>query len=99
MTAILETVSATSCMSNSIANSATNRLKDAFSQALLLPPDMDYDSLAYASTPGWDSVAHMALIAGIEAAFDIMLSTDDVIGMSSFQIAKETVARHGVTFE
>jgi hypothetical protein len=36
------------------------------------------------------------VVAEIEAAFDIMLSTDDVIGMSSFAVAKETVARHGI---
>lgn len=82
-----------------ITASATARLQAAFCQALSLPPDVDYNSLAYASTKGWDSVAHMALIAEIESAFDIMLSTDDVIGMSNFQIARETVARHGVVFD
>jgi|SRR5579862_7509015 len=80
-------------MSDSMA-----RLQQAFALVLSLPPETDYDSLAYASTPGWDSVAHMALIAEIEASFDIMFSTDDVLGMSNFGIAKETVARHGVTF-
>ena len=40
----------------------------------------------------------MALVAEIENTFDIMFSTDDVIGMSTFAIAKETVARHGVAF-
>ena len=53
------------------------------------------DSLAYGQ-PGWDSVAHMALIAAIERAFDIMLETDDVIGMSSFAVAKTIVAKHGI---
>jgi acyl carrier protein len=74
------------------------RLKQAFVVVLNLPAEADFNGLAYASTPGWDSVAHMALVAEIEAAFDIMFSTDDVIGMSTFQIARETVARHGVSF-
>lgn len=74
------------------------RLQEAFAEVLSLPPETDYDSLAYASTPGWDSVAHMALVAEIEATFDIMFSTDDVLGMSNFAVAKETVARHGVSF-
>lgn len=73
------------------------RLQKAFAEVLCLPPETDYDSLAYASTPGWDSVAHMALVAEIEATFDIMFSTDDVLGMSNFAVAKETVARHGVS--
>jgi hypothetical protein len=40
----------------------------------------------------------MALISEIETAFDIMLTTDDVIGMSSFPKAREIVARNGVDF-
>ena len=81
------------------SSAAEIRLREAFAQTLNLPASADYDALAYASTPGWDSVAHMALVAEIEAAFDIMFSTDDVIGMSSFAIARETVARHGVAIE
>ena len=36
----------------------------------------------------------MALVAEIEAAFDIMLETDDIIDMSSFAKAKEIVAKY-----
>jgi acyl carrier protein len=83
-------------MPNPAATDALDRLKTAFTQSLNLPSGTDFEGLAYGSTQGWDSVAHMALVAEIEAAFDIMLSTDDVIGMSSFAVAKETVARHGI---
>lgn len=83
-------------MSNAAVTEALDRLKHAFTQSLNLPPGTDFEGLAYGSTQGWDSVAHMALVAEIEAAFDIMLSTDDVIGMSSFGVARETVARHGI---
>jgi acyl carrier protein len=85
-------------MSEASATTAMDRLKKAFSEALNLPAGTDYAALAYAVTPGWDSVAHMALVAEIENTFDIMFSTDDVIGMSTFAIAQETVARHGVVF-
>ena len=73
------------------------KLKNAFVNALRVSPDSDFESMAYGQTPGWDSVAHMALISEIETAFDIMLSTDDVIGMSSFPKAKEIIARNGVS--
>jgi acyl carrier protein len=72
------------------------QLKGAFVQALGVDPKSDFETLAYGRTQGWDSVAHMALVAEIEAAFDIMLSTDDVIGLSSFPQAKEIVAKYGV---
>jgi acyl carrier protein len=79
--------------------SSTDKLKDAFAQSLGLNGVADFDHLAYGSTTGWDSVAHMALVASIESAFDIMLSTDDVIDMSSFSKAKQIVAKYGVAFD
>jgi acyl carrier protein len=74
-----------------------DKLKNAFINVLGVSPEGDFESMAYGQTPGWDSVAHMALVAELEAAFDIMLPTDDVIGMSSFLKAKEIVVRNGAT--
>ena len=45
--------------------SATEKLKGAFAQGLGLDGTTDYDRLAYGSTTGWDSVAHMAVIAAV----------------------------------
>lgn len=81
-----------------MVTSSMDKLKNAFVNVLGVNPDDDFNSMAYGQTLGWDSVAHMALISEIETTFDIMLSTDDVIGMSSFLKAKEIVARAGVNF-
>jgi acyl carrier protein len=81
-----------------MVSSSMEKLKLAFINALGVTPDADFESMAYGQTPGWDSVAHMTLISEIETAFDIMLATDDVIGMSSFAKAKEIVANNGVSF-
>jgi acyl carrier protein len=81
-----------------MVHSSLGKLQSAFVNVLGVSPDSDFDSMAYGQTPGWDSVAHMALINEIETTFDIMLATDDVIGMSSFLKAKEVVARNGVSF-
>lgn len=75
------------------------KLKQAFVENVGVSPDTDWTHLAYGSTPGWDSVAHMALISGIENNFDIMLSTDQVINMSDFSKAKEIVASHGIVLD
>ena len=74
------------------------KLKIAFQQALGMPPDADFEAAKYGETEGWDSAAHMALVAEIESAFDLMLDTDEVIGMSSFKKAREFTANHGVIF-
>ena len=75
------------------------RLKQAFQDTLALPPETDFAGVEYGVTPGWDSVAHMGLVAEIERAFDLMMATDDVIDMSSFDKACEILAdKHGVAF-
>lgn len=71
------------------------KLRNAFSEGLGMQITSVTDDLQY-SSPGWDSVGHMTLVAIIEKTFDIMLDTDDVIGMSSFQKAKEIIAKHGI---
>jgi acyl carrier protein len=62
------------------------KLDDAFRASLALPDDLDLATAAYGKTDGWDSVAHMQLVAAIENAFGIMIETDDVIAMSSYQV-------------
>jgi acyl carrier protein len=41
----------------------------------------------------------MTLVAEIEATFDIMLSSEEVIDLSSFDKAREIVIRHGVALD
>jgi acyl carrier protein len=41
----------------------------------------------------------MVLVAELEDRFDVMLSTDDVLDMSSFSKALEILSRHGIIIE
>jgi acyl carrier protein len=70
------------------------KLRDIFSQSLGIDPSKVVDSLRYAESPQWDSIAHMSLIASIEEGFDIMIDAEDVIDMSSFEKAKQIVAKY-----
>jgi acyl carrier protein len=72
------------------------KLRAAFVAGLALPPGTVVDDAAYGKTEGWDSVAHMALVAEIESTFDVMLDTDQVIDLSSFSKAVEILDQHGV---
>lgn len=40
---------------------------------------------AFQDIIAWDSVGHMSLIATLEDAFDIMMDTDDIIDLSSYE--------------
>lgn len=76
-----------------------DQLKAVFAESLDIEPQAtDWDTLSYRGIREWDSVAHMQLVGEIEDVFDIMLETDDVIGMSSFTVATEILTRYGVDF-
>jgi acyl carrier protein len=55
--------------------------------------------LTYQSIPIWDSVGHMAMIATLEEAFDIMMEADDIIDFSSYEKGLEILkSKYGVEF-
>lgn len=56
--------------------------------------DEDAEKLEYQGITEWDSVGHMGLIAAIEEAFDIMMDTDDIIELSSFEKGKEILTKN-----
>lgn len=61
--------------------------------------DEEAVGLEYQGIEDWDSVGHMGLIAAIEDAFDIMMDTDDIIDLSSFEKGKEILTtNYGVEF-
>ena len=52
----------------------------------------DLQGVEYQSISAWDSVGHMGLIAALEEEFDIMMDTDDIIDLSSYEKGKEIMA-------
>lgn len=75
------------------------KLRACFCQALGISPHAASENLAYNAIPEWDSVGHMALVAELEHAFDVMFETDDILGMSSFDKTVEILQRLGVSFD
>lgn len=56
-------------------------------------------NLKYQGVELWDSVGHMNLIAALEDAFDIMMETDDIIDLSSYEKGKEILTeKYDVNF-
>lgn len=57
------------------------------------------EGLQYQAVSAWDSVGHMGLIAALEDAFEIMMDTDDIIDLSSYEKGKELLTKnYGVEF-
>lgn len=75
----------------------TNKEKyiNAFVEALEVDASV-VEGLQYQEIQEWDSVGHMSLIACIEEAFDIMMDTDDIIDLSSFEKGIELLKKYDI---
>jgi acyl carrier protein len=69
----------------------TERLDQVIRDGLGLSDVTDVRSIAWGQTEEWDSVAHMQLVAALEATFEIMIDTDDVIAMSDYAEIRRVV--------
>ena len=70
---------------------------NAFVEAFEVTPE-EAQNLKYQDIKAWDSVGHMGLVANIEDAFDIMLETEDIINLSSYDKGKEILSKYDVDF-
>ncbi len=75
------------------------KYNNAFMETFEITEDK-LEGLKYQDIPAWDSVGHMSLIAALEDAFDIMMDTDDIIDLSSYEKGKEILTKedYGVEF-
>ena len=69
------------------------KYKNAFCEAFQIE-DSKLNGLTYQAIPTWDSVGHMALIAALEQEFDIMIETDDIIDLSSYERGIEILSKN-----
>ena len=74
------------------------KLRRAFTVGLNLPEAEIDEGLQYGSIQGWDSVAHVSLVASLDSAFDVMLDIDDILDLSSYEKAREILSKLGVQF-
>ena len=69
---------------------------EKYNKAFMETFEITEDQLAglkYQDITVWDSVGHMSLIAALEDAFDIMMDTDDIIDLNSYEKGKEILAK------
>jgi acyl carrier protein len=71
-----------------------DQLDAIFRDVLELGQPIDHGELVYNEFPKWNSLAHMGLVSAIEANFDVILETDDILNMSSFDKAVAIVKKY-----
>ena len=76
----------------------TEKYNAIFSENLQLT-QAQLPGLKYQAVPLWDSVGHMTLVAALEDAFDIMIDTDDILDLSSFEKGKDILKKYDVTID
>lgn len=69
------------------------KYKNSFCEAFEIAEDK-LNGLKYQDIELWDSVGHMNLIAVLEDEFDIMIETDDIIDLSSFEKGMEILEKN-----
>ncbi len=78
--------------------SSREKYDNAFIETFSITASDLNSGLQYQSIKAWDSVGHMALIAALEDAFDIMLEMDDVVDFGSYETGLKTLEKYGVAF-
>lgn len=70
-----------------------------FMNAFNLPKEKVGKDIVMGKTEGWDSVGHVKFITELEDAFNIMLDTEDIIGLNSYEKGIEILRKYGVEIE
>jgi acyl carrier protein len=68
-----------------------DKVESTLAEMLALPRDRVDDDLAMKDVPAWDSLKHMELITGIEQAFGVELSFDEIVTMTSVGEIKRVI--------
>lgn len=66
---------------------------EIFKEILNVTED-EVKGLRYQAVESWDSVGHMALIAAIEDAFELMLDAEDIISFESYEKGMEILEKN-----
>ena len=71
------------------------RLQAIFRGVLELPRDSDPTTAVQGQTPTWDSMAHVTLVAAIEAEFGVTIDAGDSLSLTSYETTRQFLADLG----
>ena len=73
-----------------------DRLQTLFGGVLGVEPDRMSDETSPRNTPQWDSLNAMHLVSAIEEAFDVSLTTREIMKMQTLGLARDVLRTKGV---
>ena len=75
---------------------ASTRVAAVFSEVLGIPAENIADETSPENTPQWDSLNAMNLVVALEGAFNIRLSTKEIVSMRTVGIARKVLRTKGI---
>jgi len=73
-----------------------DKLIELFADELMVEPEALNEESSPDNTENWDSMAAMRLVAALEEAFEIRLTTAEIMKMQSIKIVREVLKQKGV---
>jgi acyl carrier protein len=74
----------------------SNRIEKTFSDILGVPEEKINDDSSPENTPEWDSLQAMNLVTALEEAFDVRLSTKEIVSMRTVGLVRKVLRAKGV---
>jgi acyl carrier protein len=71
------------------------KLAEMFRAVLSLGPDSDVTGARQLSTPAWDSLAHVSLVAAVESEFGISIDIADSLALTSYRAVRLYIEERG----
>jgi acyl carrier protein len=72
------------------------RVASIFAEVLGIPPESISDETSPENTPKWDSLNAMNLVVALEGAFNVRLSTKEIVSMRTVGIARKVLRAKGI---
>ena len=73
-----------------------NKYNQVFTEVFNVSVESLNDEFNSDSVENWDSVIQLALVDGIEDAFDIMLDTEDILNFTSYTLGKKILVKYEI---
>lgn len=73
-----------------------NKYNQVFTEVFNVSVESLNDDFNSDSVENWDSVIQLALVDGIEDAFDIMLDTEDILNFTSYTLGKKILVKYEI---
>lgn len=75
------------------------KYKTVFMDVFEVEVDLLNDTFSSTNVDSWDSITQLNLVTSIEDMFDVIMDTEDILGLKSFENGKIILKKYGIVVE